>query len=203
MRRALAFALLASFASLAPVLAAAQETTVYVVKPGKTALKAEPKLDSPAKGPVGYGQKLLLKRKGQGWVLVAVPGETLEGWISDKVIVDKRPGLDTIVVADVAGKVSAAENTSTAGAIRGLDGRTAGYATAKQIPPMALSQLARLETHGERRFKDPHSVDAKGVWHYRDATAPGRWEAARNFAKEEGLRVSPAQPPQPTGAPAP
>lgn len=203
MRRAPAVAMLASFAFLSPVLAAAQET-VFVVKPGKTALKAEPKLDAPSKGPVGYGQKLLLKKKGEGWLLVAVPGETLEGWISAKAIVDKRPGLDSIVVADVAGKVAASESTSTAGAIRGLDGRTAGYATAKQIPPEALSQLARLETHGERRFKDPHRVDAKGVWHYRDVTAPGRWEAARNFAKEEGLRVSPPRlQPKPAQTPPP
>lgn len=202
MTRVLVFLLLAT---CAPVLALAQEGLVYVVKPGKTALKSAPKLDAVSRGRVAYGQKLSLKKRGDGWLLVAVPGETLEGWISARAVIDRRPGLETVSVAGAMGKVAASEGMSTAGAIRGLDGRTAGYATAKQIPPEALSQLARLEMLGERLFKDPHRVDAKGVWHYRDATAAGRWSAARTFAKEEGLRVSPPAPPKaaPTATPKP
>lgn len=92
---------------------------------------------------------------------------------------------------------------------------TAAAATAKPTPGPIEKARAAIDAIsdederalGERRFKDPHSVDAKGVWHYRDATAPGRWEAARNFAKDEGLRVSPpkpaASPSQPTATPAP
>lgn len=177
--------------------------SVFVVKPGKTALKAEPKLDAPSKGAVGYGQKLTLKTKGEAWFLVTVPGETLEGWIAAKAVVDKRPGLDSIAVGGASVKVAASESVSTAGAIRGLDGRTAGYASAKQIPPEALSQLARLEAHGERLFKDPHTVDAKGIWRYRDGTAPGRWDAAVGFAKDEGLKVSRPAAPAPPKPPAP
>ena len=194
---------------LAPLTAFAQET-VFVVKPGKTPLKSDPKLEAPAKGSVGYGQKLAVAKNGEGWLLVSVPGETLQGWISAKAVVDKRPGLDSVAVAGASTKVAASETASTAGAIRGLDGRTAGYASAKQIPPEALSQLGRLEAHGERLFRDPHSVDPKGIWRYRDATAKGRWDAARGFAKDEGLAVrrpapkSSATPaPQPTGTQAP
>lgn len=177
--------------------------SVYVVKPGKTPLKAEPKLDAPSKGAVAYGQKLVLTKKGEGWLLVSVAGESLEGWISAKAVLDKRPGLDSIAVAGASAKVTSSETVSTAGAIRGLDGRTAGYASAKQIPAEALSQLARLEAHGERIFRDPHSVDAKGVWRYRDATAAGRWDAAQAFAKDEGLKVARPVAPSATPSPAP
>ena len=192
-------------------LAALGEQLVYVVKPGKTPLKKAAKLDAPSVAPVGYGQKLSVQKKEAGWLFVKVPGDTLEGWINEKAVLDKRPGLDTSAVADAASKVVASEGTSTAGAIRGLDGRTAGYATAKQIPAEALSQLSRLEARGEKQFKDPHYVDSKGAWHYRDVTVPGRIEAARAFAKDEGLKLSkpqaPAGPPPPTpkpsGTPAP
>ena len=201
MIRAAAIVLLLLAPPVAPV------ESVFVVKPGKTALKSEPKLDAPSKGAVGYGQKLTLKTKGDAWLLVTVPGETLEGWIAAKSVVDKRPGLDSIAVGGASVKVAASESVSTAGAIRGLDGRTAGYASAKQISPEALSQLGRLEAHGERLFKDPHSVDAKGVWRYRDGTAPGRWDAAVGFAKDEpGLKVTrPAAPapPKPPASPTP
>lgn len=202
-------------ALLVPFFALAEDF-VYVVKPGKTPLKKEPKLDAPSSAPVGYGQKLAVqKRSADGaWLYVTVPGDKAAGWVNAKAVLDKRPGLDTIAVADAASKVAASEGTSTAGAIRGLDGRTANYATAKQIPAEALNQLGRLEARGERQFKDPHYVDAKGAWQYRDVTAPGRIEAARSFAKEEGLKLSkpnaPSGPPPPTppapkpsGTPAP
>lgn len=215
MIRALAIVLAIALATV-PAHAQAPATLVemvFVVKPGKTPLKAEPKLDAPSKGVVGYGQKLAVVKKGEGWVFVSVPGETAQGWINVKSVVDKRPGLDTLAVAGAGVKVAASETGSTAGAIRGLDGRTAGYASAKQIPPEALSQLGRLEAHGERIFRDPHSVDAKGVWRYKDATAAGRLDAAKAFAKDEGLKVSrpstvpsaprPATPTSPTPTPLP
>lgn len=203
--RVLPFAL--ALALLLPLAAFAED--VFVVKPGKTPLKAEPKLDAPSKAPVGYGQKLSVQKKAPdgAWLFVTVPGEKVEGWINAKAVVDKRPGLDTVAVADAASKVAASEGTSTAGAIRGLDGRTAGYATAKQIPPDALNQLGRLESRAEKQFKDPHHVDAKGAWHYRDVTVPGRIEAATVFAKDEGLKLSkphaPSAPPPPTPAVSP
>lgn len=163
---------------------------VYVVRPGKTPLKAKASLSAPSAGAVGFGQKLAVKqREAAGWLLVEVPGESTTGWISVRVVGENRPGLDSQAVGAAAAKVAVNETASTAGAIRGLDGRTAGYAAVKQIPPEALSQLGRLEAHTEKQFRDPHSVGRDGVWRYPDVTVEGRYEAARTFAREEGLPV--------------
>ena len=183
---------------------------VYVVKPGKTALKADAKLDASANGPVAYGQKLVVKKKAmQGetakWYFVTVPGDKLEGWIPANAVVDKRPGIDVLPVGDAAMKVAAADGASTAGAIRGLDGRTATYAQAKQIPPEALAQLGRIENHAEVQFNDRHSVSKSGQWKYPDVTVPGRYATAQAFAREEGLRapVMKQAAPAPAASPAP
>lgn len=174
--------------------AAVASGTVFVVKAGRTPLRAAPALGAPAKGAVLFGQKLLLEKKtngGTAWLLVKVPGDPAEGWLPASATVDKRPGIRAEPVPGAREQIRAAEG-STASAIRGLDGRTAAYAKAKQLPPEVFDQLSRQESFGEQLFDDHHVTDKKGGWHYHDATAPGRQAAARKFAAGEGLKAPPA-----------
>lgn len=211
---------------LTPALLLAQEPTleqvtgpkvyVYVVAKGKTPLKAEPKLAAPVKGAVPYAQRLEVRQRQKvgeqvRWLQVGVPGEKAEGWILANAVLDQRPSLDHVPVAGGGTRVVASEG-STAGAIRGLDHRTAAYAKDKRMEPRVLAQLAAIEAHGETQFKDRHTVDAKGRWKYADVTAAGRVAAATAFAKVDGLRAprppaaakaAPATPPASGTAPAP
>ena len=174
---------------------------VFVSRPGKMPLRAKPALDAPAKGAVGYGQKLVLKRRVSGaspWLLVQIPGDPTTGWIPAQATIDKRPAIDATPLADASDKIKAAELT-TSNAIRGLDGRTAAYAKDKQLPPEVFDQLSRVEGFGEQLFSDRHTTDPKGGWHYPDVTAPGRITAATQFANPEGL----VPPRLPSSAPAP
>lgn len=214
---------------LAPAILFAQEPTleqvtgpkvyVYVVAKGKTPIKAEPKLAAPVKGSVPYAQRLEVRQRqkvgGQvRWLQVGIPGEKAEGWILANAVLDQRPSVDHVPVAGGGTRVVAAEG-STAGAIRGLDHRTAAYAKDKQMEPRVLTQLAAIEAAGETQFKDRHTVDAKGRWIYADHTAAGRIAAATAFAQADGLRAprppaakaapgtAPAPAPAPGAAPAP
>lgn len=175
--------------------------SVFVLKPGKSALRAAPKLDAPPKAQVAYGQKLVLVSRTTTeprWLKVQVPGDPAVGWIPATATVEKRPTIDAVAIAASAAKISANES-STSMAIRGLDGRTAAYATAKQLPPEVFDQVSRLESFGEQLFSDRHTTDAKGGWHYPDATVPGRISAAQTFASSEGL--APPRPPPPVEKP--
>jgi hypothetical protein len=173
------------------VLAYAQESSfVYVVKPGKTPIRGDAKMEAAPKGQVSYGQRLSKVEANGPWLHVKVPGDALEGWIPANAVLDKRPGgLDHTPVGGSADKLVASEG-STAGAIRGLDGRTAAYAKDRQIPQGVFDQVARIESHGEALFNDHHTVDAKGAWHYPDLTVAGRVAAAQSFASAQGLRAS-------------
>ncbi len=175
---------------------AQQETSfVYVVKPGKTPLKAEPRMEAGGKGIVAYGQKLKVEEKNDRWIRVSVPGDAnASGWIVSTMVVDKRPTLEKSAIAAGGGRVVANE-MSTAGAIRGLDNRASQYAQAKQIPPAVIAQLASTESFGEGLFADRHNVDRSGRWRYPDVTVPGRIDGASKFANAEGLR--PPRAPQP------
>lgn len=134
-----------------PVLAIAQEPTlepvtgkvyVYVVAKGKTPIKAEPKLAAAVKGSVPYAQRLEVRQRQKvgdqvRWLQVGIPGEKAEGWILANAVLDQRPSVDHVPVAGGGTRVVASEG-STAGAIRGLDHRTAAYAKDKQMEPRVL-----------------------------------------------------------------
>ena len=173
--------------------------SVFVVKPGKVPLRAAPRLDSPAKAQVAYGQKLTVESRTTTepkWIKVKVPGDPAEGWLLLNATLEKRPAIDAVAINPAAAKINASEG-STATAIRGLDGRTASYAKAKELPPEVFDQLSRLEGFGEQQFSDRHTTDPKGGWHYADATAPGRVSAAQSFAAAEGLPGPKPPPPLP------
>lgn len=198
--RRLLFAAVLGVVCAAPVLPRAQDAVtepasgfVFVAKPGRSPLKESPSLGAKNQASVAYGQKLAVKEKQKvgeevRWLHVAVPGDTSAGWILANAVLDRRPAIKQVPVAAGAARVVAAEGSS-ATAIRGLDGRTAAYAKEKQIPADALAQLARAESQTELLFQDPHFVNPKGEWRYRDRTVPGRWSAAAKFARPEGLKA--------------
>lgn len=161
---------------------------VYVVKPGKTQLRAEPKTEAAAKGVVAYGQKLKVEEKQARWIRVSVPGDAAAGWIGAQIVVDKRPAIDQKAIGASASKMVVSE-MSTAGAIRGLDHRTAQYAKDKQLSAGVIAHLAATESFGEQLFADRHNVDRNGRWRYPDVTVAGRVQNASTFAAAEGLRL--------------
>lgn len=208
MRRFLFGAVLAVLCA-APLVPGAQDAVtepatgfVFVARPGKSPLKEAPSLGAKSQAMVAYGQKLAVQEKQKvgeevRWLHVRVPGDKSSGWILASAVLEQRPAVKRVPVGAGAARVVAAEGSS-ATAIRGLDGRTAAYAKDKQIPADALAQLARTESHAETLFRDPHYVNKKGEWRYPDRTVPGRWSAAAQFARPEGLEA-----PRPKNRPKP